>query len=188
MFEYLQNLDGNILLFLQDYVRNPIMTPIFKLITMAGNGGFLWFLIIIGMLCYKKSRKIGIATLITLVICIIINNIMIKNLVARPRPFDLLPDLQVLIKKPTDFSFPSGHTASSFAAAGAIFYAGYKKWGTVALILAGAIGFSRLYLGVHYPSDVIWGALVGVLISLIISKVLVYFEEKKIHSTKESVQ
>ena len=178
MFTYLQNLDTSILLFIQEHIRNPILTPIFKFITGLGNAGMIWIFIIFLLLCYRKSRKTGIAALITIVICFIINNIMIKNFAARPRPFTMIQNLQILIAKPTDFSFPSGHTAISFAVAGAIFFAGNKKFGIGAFVLASAIGFSRLYLGVHYPSDVICGILVGLLTSLCVSKVFVYSQDK----------
>lgn len=179
MFHFLYNIDVDILLFIQEHLRNPIMTPIFKFITTLGNGGMIWLAVILGLLCYKNTRNVGIATLITLVACFIINNIILKNVIARPRPFEMLNQLQVLINKPTDFSFPSGHTANSFAVAGAIYLFGNKKWGIGAFILAGAIGFSRLYLGVHYPSDVICGGLVGIYTSLLVRRLIVYWQEKQ---------
>jgi len=178
MYHFLYNIDVNILLFIQEHLRNHILTPIFKFLTTVGNGGMIWLVIILGMLCYKNTRNVGIAALITLVACIIINNIILKNFVARPRPFEMLTQLQALIKKPTDFSFPSGHTASSFAVAGAIYFLGNKNWGIGAFILAGAIGFSRLYLGVHYPSDVICGGMVGIFTSLLVKRLIIYWQEK----------
>ena len=114
--------------------------------------------------------------MLSLAVCFIINNEILKNVIARPRPFTQLSGLNVLIPKPSDFSFPSGHTASSFAAAGAFFYYNNKKWGIFALILASFIGFSRLYLGVHYPSDVLFGALLGMLISFTVSKAIIYYQ------------
>ena len=96
---------------------------------------------------------------------LIINNHIIKNLVQRPRPFVTFTDIQILIPTPSEFSFPSGHTASSFAAA-AVFYRFLpKQLGIPAVVLAGLIGFSRLYVGVHYPTDVLAGMLMGVLLS-----------------------
>ena len=178
MFQYFNSFDGNMLLFIQEHLRNPILTPAFQFITTLGNGGLIWLIIISFLLVFKKSRKTGLVALITLVMCIIINNVMLKHIIARPRPFDTLTQLQVLIKKPTDFSFPSGHTASSFAVAGAFYYYGNKKWGIIAFLFAGLIGFSRLYLGVHYPSDVICGALSGLIISLFISRVAVYLQNR----------
>ncbi|HWT76451.1 MAG TPA: phosphatase PAP2 family protein [Mobilitalea sp.] len=179
MFQYLYNLDVNILLFIQEYIRYPVLTPIFKLITILGNGGMIWLIIILGLLLYKKSRTTGMVSLIAFAMSILINNIILKNVIARPRPFAALTQLQVLIARPTDFSFPSGHTATAFAVAGAIYFMGNKRWGIGALIFAGLMGFSRLYLGVHYPSDVLCGAIVGLLISISVNKVQIYLQEKQ---------
>jgi undecaprenyl-diphosphatase len=160
-------------------MRYSILTPMFKLVSDLGNDGLIWLLIIAGLLVFKKTRMTGLVALLSLGICFIINNELIKNLVARPRPFDLITQLKVLIARPTDFSFPSGHTASSFASAGAFYYYGDKRWGILALIFAGVIGFSRLYLGVHYPSDVICGAIIGLIISFLVSKVMLYRQEQR---------
>jgi Membrane-associated phospholipid phosphatase len=179
MFNLINNLDGYTLLFIQQHMRTPILTPFLKLLTDMGNSGLIWLIITIALLCFKKTRSVGLAALLSLVVCFIINNEILKNVIARPRPFTQLSGLNVLIPKPSDFSFPSGHTASSFAAAGAFFYCGNKKWGILALILAGFIGFSRLYLGVHYPSDVLFGALLGMLISFIVNKVIKYYQHHR---------
>lgn len=176
MFNLINNLDGYTLLFIQQHMRTSILTPIFKLLTDLGNSGLIWLIITIALLCFKKTRSLGLAALLSLAVCFIINNEILKNVIARPRPFTQLSGLNVLIPKPSDFSFPSGHTASSFATAGAFFYYGNKKWGIFALILASLIGFSRLYLGVHYPSDVLFGALLGMLISFTVSKAIIYYQ------------
>jgi undecaprenyl-diphosphatase len=100
----------------------------------------------------------------SLILCFIIGNLSLKPLVARVRPFDAKPLLDtLLIRPPTDFSFPSGHTMCSFAAGVIIFYMN-KKIGIFALILSSFIGFSRLYLYVHYPSDVFCGMAIGILL------------------------
>jgi len=174
MFDYLLNLDTNILIMIQDHMRNPILTPIFKLITMLGNGGLIWILLIAIMLCFKKTRTLGFLSLLTLILSFIINNVLLKNIVERIRPFNMIPNLHALITNPTDFSFPSGHTASSFAVAGTIFLYGNRKYGILALMFAVAIGFSRLYLGVHYPSDVLFGAVLGFGISYFVSNCFTY--------------
>lgn len=155
-------LDGNILLFIQEYVRQDWMTPFWKAITSLADGGRFWIALSIILLFPKKTRKAGIAGLLALLLNMIFTNIILKNLVARPRPYDVIEGLDAVIKKLKSYSFPSGHTACSFAAA----YAYYrclpqKKWGVAALVLAGLIGFSRIYVGVHYLTDVIGGALVG---------------------------
>lgn len=164
MLETLLNLDGGFLLFLQDSVRNPILNSVMTLITSLGNGGILWIAATILLLIPKKTRKIGLMSAVALLGSLIINNQIIKNMVRRPRPFVTFPDLKILIPTPSEYSFPSGHTSSSFAAA-AVFYRHLpKKAGVPAVVLAGLIGFSRLYVGVHYPTDVLAGIIMGILL------------------------
>lgn len=165
MLETLLNLDGGFLLFLQENVRSPILNSIMIFITTLGDGGFIWIVATIALLIPKKTRKVGVMSAVALLGSLIINNNLIKNLVKRPRPFVTFTDIRILIPTPSEFSFPSGHTSSSFAAA-AVFYRFLpKKLGIPAVVLAGLIGFSRLYVGVHYPTDVIAGVLMGILLS-----------------------
>ena len=165
MLETLLNLDGGFLLFLQESVRNPMLDSFMKFITALGNGGMIWIGATILLLIPKKTRKIGMMSAVALLGSLIINNNIIKNIVQRPRPFVTFTDLQIIIPTPSEYSFPSGHTSSSFAAA-AVFYRHLpKKLGLPSVILAGLIGFSRLYVGVHYPTDVIAGVIMGILLS-----------------------
>ena len=166
MFETLLNLDGNILLFIQEYIRNPILNPIVAFITSLGNEGMIWILLTLLLLIPKKTRKIGVMSALALLGSLLINNMLIKNLVARPRPYTRLEDLMILVPEPGEFSFPSGHASSSFAAAVVLFRQLPKKFGTPALTLAVLIGLSRLYVGVHYPTDVLAGAVTGTLIAI----------------------
>ena len=183
MLETLLNMDGGFLLFLQNVVRNPILDKIMIFITSLGNGGMIWIAATILLLIPKKTRKIGFMSAAALLGSLVINNHLIKNLVQRPRPFVTFTDLQIIIPKPSEFSFPSGHTSSSFAAA-AVFYRHLpKKLGVPSVILAGLIGFSRLYVGVHYPTDVIAGVVMGVLLSYL-GEFLVNFFGKKIKKFK----
>lgn len=177
--EALLNLDGGFLMFLQESVRNPILNSIMIFITTLGDGGFIWIAATIVLLIPRKTRKVGIMSAVALLGSLIINNNIIKNLVQRPRPFVTFTDLRILIPTPSEFSFPSGHTSSSFAAA-AVFYRFLpKRLGIPAIVLAGLIGFSRLYVGVHYPTDVLAGVVMGILLSYL-SEYLVMFFEKKI--------
>ena len=113
--------DDQFLLFLQENVRNDVLTPIMKFITHLGDKGILWILIAVLLCCFKKTRPIGIMAGIALAMSVIINNAILKNLVARPRPY--LPEtvggqgLKLLIEEQGDWSFPSGHSGASFAAA-----------------------------------------------------------------------
>ena len=178
MLETLLNLDGGFLLFLQESVRNPILDNIMIFITSLGNGGMIWIAATIVLLIPKKTRKAGIMSAVALLGSLIINNNIVKNIVQRPRPFVTFTDLQIIIPTPSEFSFPSGHTSSSFAAA-AVFYTHLpKKLGLPAVILAGLIGFSRLYVGVHYPTDVIAGVLMGILLSYLAEYLVNLFVKK----------
>ena len=178
MLETLLNLDGGFLLFLQESVRNPNLDNIMIFITSLGNGGMIWIAATIVLLIPKKTRKAGIMSAVALLGSLIINNNIVKNIVQRPRPFVTFTDLQIIIPTPSEFSFPSGHTSSSFAAA-AVFYRHLpKKLGLPAVILAGLIGFSRLYVGVHYPTDVIAGVLMGILLSYLAEYLVNLFVKK----------
>lgn len=178
MLETLLNLDGGFLLFLQESVRNPILDNLMIFITSLGNGGMIWIVATIVLLIPKKTRKAGVMSAVALLGSLIINNNIVKNIVQRPRPFVTFTDLQIIIPTPSEFSFPSGHTSSSFAAA-AVFYRHLpKKLGLPAVILAGLIGFSRLYVGVHYPTDVIAGVLMGILLSYLAEYLVNLFVKK----------
>lgn len=159
-------LDGNSLLWIQDALRNVWLTPVMIGVTSLGNGGTIWLIISMLLLSVKKTRYIGIMSLMALLGSYIISNLLLKNIIARIRPYEVVIGLQQLIEKPGDFSFPSGHTSSSFAAAIILYKELHKGYGIPAMILATLIGSSRLYLGVHYPSDVICGALIGSIIAL----------------------
>ena len=106
----------------------------------------------------------GFCVLLSLAGGLLIGNIFLKNLVARDRPCWIDPTIQLLVASPKDFSFPSGHTCASFASAFAIYKCKEvfpKKWRTAAMVLATLIALSRLYVGVHYPTDVLGGLIVG---------------------------
>lgn len=165
MIETLLNLDGNILLWIQENLRNSMLTPFVIFVTTLGNSGMIWILISCGLLIPKKTRKIGIICAVSLLGSLIINNMILKNLVERTRPYEVLDGLIPLIPKQVDYSFPSGHTGSSFCCAWVLFRRTPKKYGIPAVILATGIALSRLYVGVHYPSDVLVGMISGILIS-----------------------
>ena len=178
MVETLLNLDGGFLLFLQDSVRNPLLNRIMIFITSLGNGGMIWIAATLLLLIPKKTRKVGIMSGAALLLSLLINNNLIKNIVQRPRPFVTFTDLQIIIPTPSEFSFPSGHTSSSFAAA-AVFYRHLpKRLGIPSVVLAGLIGFSRLYVGVHYPTDVIAGVVMGILLSYLAEFMINLFLKK----------
>ena len=162
---FLLSLDGNILLFLQEYVRNPVLTPILKVITTLGNGGAIWIALTILLLAIPRTRKIGCMAALALIGTLLVNNMLLKNLVARTRPYEVIEGLTYIVMKPVDYSFPSGHAGCSFAVACIMFRNLPGRYGVPALVLAILISLSRLYVGVHYPSDVLFGMLSGIVIS-----------------------
>lgn len=170
-----QNLDGEILLQIQQHLRTDMLTPFMKIVTFLGNGGWFWILCAVVLLAIPKTRKTGYAAVLSLIFGVIVTNLLLKNIVARPRPFAEIEALIPLIAKPTDFSFPSGHTTASFAVALVMLRMLPKKIGIPAVVLAALVAFSRLYLGVHYPTDV----LVGFMVALVGSTVAVWIVRMK---------
>lgn len=163
-------LDNAILNWIHTALRCDLLDWAMPYITALGNKGLLWILLGLILLLIKKHRKTAVTLAFSLLLCLFIGNMVLKPLVARIRPFEANGIETLLIEQPTDFSFPSGHTMSSFAAAGVLMTAD-KKLGIPALALAALIAFSRLYLYVHYPSDVLAGMALGIAISFFAQKI-----------------
>ena len=159
-------------------LRTPIGDFIWPAITVLGNGGIFWILLTIALLINKKTRKSGWILMAALLVDLILCNGVIKNAVARTRPYIINSSIQLLIDQPKEFSFPSGHTAVSFTAVTALFLAKEKILWKIALVLAVLIAFSRLYLYVHFPTDILGGVIVG-MIAGVIGFYLVEFIYKK---------
>lgn len=133
------------------------------LMPLISNGLILWLILPMVLIMRKNTRKAGWIVLAAIAIEFILCNVVMKNAFHRIRPFDVNTDITLLISKPSDYSFPSGHTSLSFAAVTALWLSGkLKKWRIPALVFAFLIAFSRLYLYVHYPTDVLMGIAVGV--------------------------
>lgn len=143
----------------------PFLDAVMPVITHLGDGGILWILLALVLLCIPKTRRTGAAMGMALLMGLVVCNLALKPLVGRMRPFDyqLLQGriIPLLIEAPRDFSFPSGHTIASFEAATVLLLC-HRKWGIGAMILACLIAFSRLYLYVHYPTDVIASVVLGI--------------------------
>ncbi len=144
--------------------HTPFLDSIMPWVTHLGDGGFIWILLTLLLLIFPKTRKIGVMCAVALLL-MAFSSSLIKNLVARPRPYTHLPELVLLIPPEKSFSFPSGHTAASFAFAFSV-WLNNRRWGWAALVGAMLIAFSRLYLSVHYPTDVLGGILLGALCAL----------------------
>ena len=149
------------LLFLQESVRNPVLDRVMQFVTSLGDAGFLAILVCIVLLCIKKYWRAGAAAALSLSLDFLVVNLILKNLVARIRPYDVLEELLLITKRPSDLSFPSGHAGACFAVASVLFLCLPRRLGIPALVTAGLISFSRLYVGAHYPTDVLGGMLVG---------------------------
>ena len=145
-----------------------------KFFTVMGEGGAIWIALSLIFLINKNTRRLGVTMAFALIFCLLVGNVTLKNLIARPRPCWRHPEVPMLISVPGDYSFPSGHTMSSFAAAVTIFRTN-RKWGIVALAGAAFIAASRMYFYVHYPTDVLAGFIIGVALSLLSGKLADYF-------------
>jgi len=163
IMEWIQSIDIKILTGLRDVFNSPWLDKPMMFISKLGDSGFLWIaLAVIFFLVGNKKkpwRSWGILLAASLGANALLCNVVLKPMVGRIRPYDLL-GYEVLVSHLSDFSFPSGHTSASFAGATAI-YAMNKKWGIAAFVFATLMGFSRLYLGVHFPTDVLVGAFLG---------------------------
>ena len=179
MLSVLQTLDGGALLWIQENLRG-LLDPIVEGYTTLGNTGLMWIVLSLAMLCWKPTRKAGVAALAAMVLGLLCTNVVLKHVVARPRPWLDVAGLVPLIQEPDPNSFPSGHTCAALAAASAWWRALPRRWMRwTGLVLAVCMGLSRLYVGVHYPSDVIAGALVGLFCGWAAWKLLQLWEERR---------
>lgn len=158
------------ILFAIQHFANPFWNGFFKWMTFLGNGGLLWLIVGVILLINKDTRRAGVLMFISLIVTSIIVNLGIKPLVHRTRPY-IIAHRHILIAPPLGTSFPSGHTAASFSSAWALFLIykerrPYKRW--LFLLPAFLIAFSRLYLFVHYPTDVLVGALIGIAVATLV--------------------
>ena len=143
----------------------PFLDAVMPVITLLGDGGIFWIAVAVALLLFKKTRRTGVGMGIALLLGLLLCNLTLKPLCHRPRPYDYQYEvfgktIPLLIERQHDFSFPSGHTIASFEGAGVI-WLNNKKWGIAALALASLIAFSRLYLYVHYPTDVLASVALG---------------------------
>lgn len=148
-------------------LHTSLLDAVMVFLSMLGDGGLIWLAISIVMLFFKKTRRCGLTIMGAMALSFLLGNLLIKNLVARPRPCAVDSSVALLIPFPSEYSFPSGHTLHGFTAATVLFLH-FRKAGIAALLLAASIAFSRLYLFVHYPTDILGGILLGVLDAMIV--------------------
>jgi undecaprenyl-diphosphatase len=209
--------DGNLLISIQQALYADWLTPIMKGITMFGEGGYFWIAICLLLLIFKRTRRLGIICSLSLAFTFLCCNLIVKPLVDRTRPWITFAAVNAMLPPPGDASFPSGHSANAMGPAWALFISsmpvkhkvcsddgnsvrlmksydevpclGWKgngvrpetvhKWSIAAVILAVLIGLSRLYLGMHYPSDVVCGLLLGMICATIVHAVIKKVESKR---------
>ena len=179
--------DLPILEWIAEYLRCAFLDAVMPIITLLGDGGIFWIAIAVILLFLPKYRKVGLAMGAALLLGVLVCNVTMKPLFARIRPYDLQleysgKEIKLLIAAQHDFSFPSGHTLASFEAA-TVLAIHNKKLGIPALILACLIAFSRLYLYVHYPTDVLFSVVMGIgfafLGNYLVKKGFALYEAKK---------
>lgn len=178
----LNQFEIGILDFIRETFSCKFLDYFFKFITSLTDSGIFWIILAVVLLCFKKTRKTGISLGAVLIIGEILGNQIIKKLFERPRPYTVNQDITLIVKKLSSYSFPSGHTRCAVECATAI-YANNKKWGIAAICLAVLTALSRLYLYMHYPTDVLAGAVLGVtdglLAIFIVKKVSQYINKRK---------
>ena len=165
-FPGIPSLDAAVMAFIQTHFHNTVTDTVFPIITSLGEAGIGWIVLSLVLLCFKKTRRTGGLVLIAMTVTLLFGELTLKNIICRLRPCNVFTDFPMLIARPTSYSFPSGHTSSSFAAA-LILTLRHKKVGWLAYIPAVLIAFSRIFLFVHYPTDVLAGILLGTLAALL---------------------
>ncbi len=200
-------LDGNLLIGIQQALNADWLTPIMKSITMFGEAGIFWICACAVMLLFRRTRRLGIICASALLFTFITCNLILKPAVDRVRPWVTFQMVNAMLPPPGDASFPSGHSANSMGPAWAMFLAtmpvrtaegrsydevrclGWKgegaspwlmhKFGVAAVVLALLVGLSRLYLGMHYPSDVVCGLLLGMIVATAVYRIILKAEDKR---------
>jgi len=173
--------DGDFLLWVQENLRVSGLTPFMKAITVLGNAGVFWIALTFLMFFFKRTRRAAFASTVALILVYISCNLITKNLVARTRPYEVVEGLVRLTAAPRDYSFPSGHTAIGFGSAVALFFYLDRRLGVTLLGLATLIAWTRLYLGVHYPTDILGGLAFGIVMGI-----LGHLVEQRVHTYLEA--
>lgn len=186
MVDFITQIDFSILDFIQSNLRTDFLDTLMVFFSRIGEGGLVWFAVAIPMLFFKKSRTCGVVMILSMATTLLLGEFLLKNIFGRVRPCNVNLDIDMLVNRPSSFSFPSGHTSSSFASATTVFRWN-KKLGAFALILALGISLSRLYNYVHYPTDVLAGTLFGIFVSLLVFNLIKRHKiDKKLESLKLS--
>lgn len=177
--------DLSILDFIQEHLKCDFLDKVLPLITRLGDAGIFWIVLGLVFLFSIKTRRMGFQMLASMALGFIIGNLILKNVIARERPYTLNENIILLIKEQLDYSFPSGHTLASFEGAITIFFYN-KKWGIWALLLASLIAFSRMYLYVHFPTDILGGILLAMIVSFAMRGIFEQFVPEEIRFRRQT--
>ena len=158
--------------------HNPVLDALAVFLNYAGEHGELWIAFTLLLLLFRRTRKAGCSMATALVLYLVAGDCILKPLFARPRPCDINTTITMLVARPHGHSFPSGHTASGVAAAYALWLQN-RKLGAPALVLAAFIAFTRLYLYVHFPTDILGGAVLGIVLGAAASAIANYVANRK---------
>ena len=173
-------LEADLLLWVQNNFRTGVLNPLMHYASEINNSGMLAIGMVVVLLIWKTYRTVGITAFASLLSEFLLVNVLIKQIVARPRPYVVNEALAVLGTVPTDYSFPSGHTASAFAVASVMLLCMPRRYGIPAVVIAAIVALSRLYNVAHYPTDVLAGMLIGSAVGVLAVKlVYVRFKDNK---------
>lgn len=142
-------------------LHTPFGDALMPFLSRLGDFGLVWIVLAAVLLCIPKLRRLGFVVAAALIVNLLLCNVLLKPIVARTRPYDVNTLIELLVEKPFDYSFPSGHTAAAFSAVSAMFFVKNRLW-IPSGVLAVLIAFSRMYLYVHYPTDILGGIIVGI--------------------------
>lgn len=159
-------------------IHNPVLDKIMVALSTIGNAGILWIVLAVILLIMKKTRRCGAQMALAMLLTFIIGNLVLKNMISRDRPCWIDQTVALLVKNPTDFSFPSGHSMNGFTAAVTILFYD-KRWGIAAIILASLVAFSRLYNFVHFPTDVFAGVVIGTVVACLVNLLFMRMQSVK---------
>lgn len=166
MFEAITRVDFAVLDYINENIVCPFLDAVMPVITLLGEGGVFWICTALAMLFFEKTRKAGLGMAIAMILGLIVCNLALKPIVARVRPYDVNSAVSLIVRPLSDYSFPSGHTLVCIECAGVLWHFN-KKIGIAAFIVGSLVAFSRLYLYLHYPSDVVFSVALGLIFAFI---------------------
>lgn len=179
--DVITELDLRFNLLVQENFRKDTLTAFMKFFTRLNNYGIMAIGAVVLFLLFQKYREVGAVMGLSLLIQVVLNNLILKNVIARPRPYEVSDAVILLIEKARDYSFPSGHTGSVFAVTFVIWFLLRKELPIAAFLavtVSALMGFSRIYVGIHYPSDVLGGVLLGLFSAVITIRLVERYDER----------